>query len=265
MIRLLVSDIDGTLVTRDKRLTEATRRAAARLQQAGIALALTSSRAPPGVSFFADALELPTPRAAFNSGTIYGPDGTVHRFLQVPTDALRIALQRLDGADAWLFTNREWLLRNAAGAYVAHEQEVGKVPYRIVEDFGAELGGVGKLTAVSADFERLARVEAVLQEALAGRASARRSQTYYLDITHPEATKGEAVRQLAAMLAVPLAETAAIGDMVNDLPMFEVAAQAIAMGNAPPEVQARAGYVTASNEQDGWALAVENFVLPQAP
>lgn len=264
MIRLLVSDIDGTLVTRKKQLTPATRAAAERLRQAGVALALTSSRAPPGVAAFADALALPTPRAAFNSGTIFTPDGHIDQFLAVPPEALRIAIETLAFADVWLFTNTEWLLRGTGGTYVAHEVEVGLVPYRVVPDFAPHLGGVGKLTAASADFVRLAEAEAALQAALFGLASVRRSQDYYLDITHPEATKGEAVRRIAALLDVPLEQTAAIGDMMNDLPMFEVAAQAIAMGNAPAALKARAAHITASNEEDGWAMAVNDFILPQA-
>ncbi len=264
MLRLLVSDIDGTLVTRDKQLTPATREAAARLQRAGVALALTSSRAPPGVAYFADALGLTTPRAAFNSGSIFAPDGRVLQFLAVDSGALREALAELDGVDCWLFTNTEWLLRDPGGPYVEHEAQVGKLAYRQVPDFTPYLGEIGKLTAASHDVARLAEAERVLQDRLAGLAAVRRSQDYYLDITHPDATKGEAVRRIAALLDVPLSETGAIGDMANDIPMFEVAAHTVAMGNAPPAVKARAQFVTQSNEDDGWARAIDEFFLKVA-
>ena len=70
------------------------------------------------------------------------------------------------------------------------------------------------------------------------------------------------MREAARLLGVDVAETACIGDMPNDLPMFDVAAFRIAMGNAPAPMQARADYVTATNEASGWAQAVTDFILP---
>ncbi len=89
-----------------------------------------------------------------------------------------------------------------------------------------------------------------------------RSQSYYLDITHARANKGTAAVSLARLLGIAPRDMACIGDMPNDLPMFDVAGLSIAMGNAPDEVKARAHEVTADNDSDGWALAVERFVLP---
>ena len=96
-------------------------------------------------------------------------------------------------------------------------------------------------------------------------ASAARSQPYFLDITHPEANKGMVVREASRILKIPLHEIATIGDMSNDVPMLTVAGMGIAMGNASPDVQAVARHVTASNEQDGFAHAVDTFILGQPP
>ena len=76
--------------------------------------------------------------------------------------------------------------------------------------------------------------------------------------------KGEATRRIARVMDVPLAEVAVIGDQANDLSMFELAAYRVAMGNAIDEVQRRADFVTLDNEHDGWAAAVDKFVLPRA-
>jgi Cof subfamily protein (haloacid dehalogenase superfamily) len=266
MIKLLVSDIDGTLVTKDKRLTPAARGAAAQLAEAGVALALTSSRPPHGVALFADELHLETPRAGFNGGAIVDASGTLLSALHVPEDAVRDALDHLRSRDIdpWLFTTSEWLLVNPQGDYVDWEQHTVQMPYRVVADFNGEMAEAGKLMAASKDFVKLAGCEVALQESLAGRASVHLSQDYYLDITHPEATKGYAVKSIAALLGIDVADTAAIGDMPNDLPMFDVAAHCIAMGNAPDAVKARADYVTRSNEEDGWAQAVAHYILPRA-
>ena len=266
MISLLVSDIDGTLVTRDKLLTPAARAAAESLASHGIKLVLTSSRPPHGVAVFADALGLETPRAAFNGGAMVAANGKLLAFQALDADAAREALAHVQeaGIDPWLFTADEWLLLNPGGDYVEWEQRTVQMPFRVVENFDGVIGKAGKIMAASRDFAALAACERYLQETLAGRASAHRSQDYYLDITHPKANKGEAVRQAARLLDIPLEETACIGDMPNDLPMFDVAAVSIAMGNAPESMRARAHYVTRSNEADGWAHAVTAFIIPHS-
>ncbi len=91
--------------------------------------------------------------------------------------------------------------------------------------------------------------------------SAAQSQPYYLDITHPRANKGEVVRYLSVQLGIPSDRFATIGDMPNDVLMFAHSGLSIAMGNASPEVQRAARRVTASNEHDGFAEAMERFVL----
>ena len=138
------------------------------------------------------------------------------------------------------------------------------MPYRQVPSFDEYLDKAGKIMAASKDTAALAQCETALQEKLGDRASIHLSQTYYLDCTHPEGTKGHAVRRIAALLGIDLAEVAVIGDMANDVPMFEVAPVSIAMGQSPDAVKRAAGHVTASNEDDGWARAIADVILPHA-
>ena len=266
MIRLLVSDIDGTLVTKDKELTTQVRQAAGQLAEHGVKLVLVSSRPPHGVALFAEALHLDTPRAAFNGGTFTAPDGTVLHADLLAEDVAREAIAYLRGQaiTPWLFTTQAWLLTDPDGDYVNWEQHTVKMQPRTVPDLAPYAAQAGKIMAASKDFAKLATCETDLQQRLQGRASVHLSQDYYLDITHPNANKGEAVREAARLLNVDLAETACIGDMPNDLPMFDVAAYSIAMGNAPKAMQARADYVTDSNQDSGWAKAVTGFVIPNA-
>ena len=92
-------------------------------------------------------------------------------------------------------------------------------------------------------------------------ASAARSQPYYLDVTHPEANKGMVVRLASRFLNVPLEQIATIGDMPNDVLMFGVSGMSIAMGNASLEVKRTARHVTTSNDEEGFANAVDSFIL----
>jgi Cof subfamily protein (haloacid dehalogenase superfamily) len=266
-VRLLVSDVDGTLVTSDKWLTPASISAAASLREAGIRLALVSSRPPCGIAGLAAQLGSDIPIAGFNGGAILNAGGRTLSERPVPEEAARIALAAFDrlGIDCWVFADGEWLLRNPEGDYVHLERRTVGFGPTIVADLALYLGRTGKLVGASRDHALLAECEAALQRELGARASAHRSQAYYLDVTHPEADKGHALLSLARLFGVDVGEVACIGDMTNDLPMFAVAGLAIAMGNAPAAVQAQAAAVTLSNDADGFAAAVRDIILPRAP
>ncbi len=262
-IRLVVSDVDGTLVQPDKSLAPGTVAAAGRLRSARIPLAIVSARPPRGMMWIAAELGLAGLLAGFNGGTVMQPDGLVVEQRLVPAEAARTALGLFarNGVAAWLFTAGEWLILDPDGPHVEHERRTVRFDARVVESFEPFVGQCGKLTGVSDDAPLLATVETELQAILGKGANAKRSQTYYLDVTHRDADKGNAVRILAARLGVPLAEVAVLGDMANDLPMFDVAGLSIAMGNASVEVQARATAVTGANDADGWAQAIDRLIL----
>ena len=133
----------------------------------------------------------------------------------------------------------------------------------VVRDFDDLLGNAVKIVGVSDDLEAVARCEADARDQVGDRVSASRSQPYYLDVTHPQANKGSVVRRLSEMLGVPTAEIATIGDSANDVLMFALSGLSIAMGNASPDVQRAARRVTASNEQEGFAQAVERYILSE--
>jgi Cof subfamily protein (haloacid dehalogenase superfamily) len=264
-IRLVVSDVDGTLVQPDKSLAPSTVAAAGRLRDAGIPLGIVSARPPRGMLWISDQLGLAGLLAGFNGGTIMQPDGTMVAQHTVPPDAVRTALSLFAsaGVHAWLFTADEWLVLDPLGPHVDHERHTVRFEERVVDSFAPYVEQAGKVVGVTDDFPLLARLETELQGLLGDNANAKRSQSYYLDVTHKAANKGEAVRALAAHLGVALSDVAVLGDMENDVPMFEVAGFAIAMGNASPAVQARAAAVTGANSDDGWAQAIDRLILPR--
>ena len=262
-VRLFVSDVDGTLVRPDKSLAPSTVEAVHKLEGAGIRVAIVSARPPRGMKPIAAELGLTTPLAGFNGGTLLGTDGKVVSQMRLPEAAARAALDlfRQRGVWTWLFTANDWLLTDPDGPYVPLERRTVRFDERVVDGFEPYLGQIGKLTGVSDDFARLEEVERELQALLGDSAAVHRSQQYYLDVTHKDAHKGNAVRALAQALSVPLGDVAVIGDMANDLPMFDVAGTSVAMGNAAPDVQARATFVTGRNDGDGWAEAAERLLV----
>lgn len=258
-IKLVVSDVDGTLVTRDKRLTDAAEAAVRKLRAAEIGFTIVSSRPTIGMDFLVKPLALTLPFGSFNGSCIVDPQlRPIEQHVIAPDTAQRaIELLEKSGVDIWLFTNEQWLTRNPDGEYVGHEQRAIRHDPAVVGSFAPYLNRACKIVGASSDAGLLARCETAMQQAVGAEATAVRSQTYYLDVTPPGHDKGTFVAAMAARIGVPLQAVATIGDMQNDLPMFARSGVSFAMGNATDDVKQRATYVTASNEDDGFAKAIE--------
>jgi Cof subfamily protein (haloacid dehalogenase superfamily) len=265
-IALVVSDVDGTLLTKDKTLTERAARAARRLHEAGIAFTITSSRPAIGMRFLVEPLGITLPVGPFNGSSIVDTDlKPIERSL-IPTAAAERALSVLNhfGVDIWLFTNDAWLTKHPDGPYVPNEKRAIRADPTIIADFAPYVSAACKIVGSSRDFELLVRCENAMREALGKEATAVRSQDYYLDVTPPGHDKGTFVTALAKRLGVPLDAVATIGDMHNDVAMFKVSGLSIAMGNASDEVKGFAKRITTSNEDDGFANAMEQILKENA-
>jgi Cof subfamily protein (haloacid dehalogenase superfamily) len=266
-ISLVLADVDGTLVTNDKVLTPRTKTAVAALRAAGIAFTMTSGRPPLGMKMLIDALTIDIPIAAFNGGVFVQPDLTVisSRFIAQAAAAQTLDLLHQHGLIAWLYTDKDWFVPDLQGPHVAREAWTVKFSPKVSASFNSLVNRAVKIVGVSDDLDAVAQCESAMQMALRGQASAARSQPYYLDVTNPQANKGGVVEFLAQNLRIPANAIATLGDMPNDVLMFEKSGLSIAMGNASKEVQSKADFVTLSNEEDGFAHAVERFVLGTHP
>ena len=266
-IRLLLADVDGTLVTQQKVLTEAAKEAARELHDAGIALAITSGRPPRGMSMLIAPLKLKGAIAGFNGGVFVHPDLSVIESHILDFAAAKATLQLIldQGLDAWVYTEKEWLVRDSKAPHVARETWTVKFDAKVVASFtDAHLADAVKIVGVSDDLDRVAACEKLAQKQLGSNASAARSQPYYLDVTHPQANKGAVVLTLSKLLNIPPEQMATIGDMPNDVLMFRNSGLSIAMGNATDDVKQQATQVTTSNEDEGFAGAVEMILRENA-
>jgi Cof subfamily protein (haloacid dehalogenase superfamily) len=258
-IALVVSDVDGTLVTRDKTLTDGAIRAARRLHEAGIGFTITSSRPAIGMSFLIEPLAITLPVGPFNGSSIVDPQLKPIELHLIPEAAARRSLDVLNefGVDIWLFTNEKWLTRHPDAEYVPHEKRAIRADPTIIGDFTPYLTTACKIVGSSSDAALLQRCEAAMKQALGAEATAVRSQTYYLDVTPPGHNKGTFVEAMARRLGISTEAVATIGDMQNDLAMFRKSGLSIAMGNATDDVKKVATHVTASNEEEGFAGAID--------
>lgn len=266
-IRLVIADVDGTLVTPQKELTPRAMEAVRRLHGAGIAFTITSGRPPRGMSMLVKPLQLDSLMAAFNGGMFVKPDLSIVEQHCLPAEIATAVAKSIDAhkLDVWVYRGAEWFVRRPHGPHVDREAFTVQFAPTVVPDFNAVFEQVVKVVGVSADYELVAGCEADVRREFGDHVSASRSQPYYLDVTHPQANKGTVARRLSNWLQVPAEQIATIGDMPNDVLMFALSGLSIAMGNAIPEVQRAARRVTSSNAQEGFATAMERYVLCAAP
>jgi hypothetical protein len=266
-IRLVIADVDGTLVTKEKILTARAIESIHKMRDAGVKFAITSGRPPMGMAMLIEPLNIDQPVAAFNGGVLIQPDlKTVVRENFLPLDVVKKALVLIldHKLDAWIYTDKDWFVRDVNAPHVAREQWTVKFAPKITTDIHSLTARIAKIVGVSDDLDLVARCEKDVQDACGDQASAARSQPYYLDVTSPKANKGEVVLAFMDLLKLPAAQIATIGDMPNDVNMFKKSGVSIAMGQASPEVQKSATYVTTSSEDEGFANAMEKFILPNA-
>jgi Cof subfamily protein (haloacid dehalogenase superfamily) len=262
-IRLLLSDVDGTLVRPDKSLSPRSVAAVHALHDAGILFAVTSGRPPRGMSMLVEPLALRTPLAAFNGGLVIDADMDVLEEHVIPDDVVEPTIRLLESFElsVWVYRGADWYVRDPDGPHVAREAHTVQFEPTVVESFDGVESGVAKIVGVSDDYDVVAAAADKAHEEFGEHVSASRSQPYYLDVTHPQANKGAVVTFLSDRYDVPTEEIATIGDMPNDVLMFAHSGLSIAMGNAHREVQRAARHVTTTNDDDGFANAVDRYIL----
>jgi Cof subfamily protein (haloacid dehalogenase superfamily) len=265
-IRLLLADVDGTLVTQDKVLTDRAVEAVHHLHDAGIRFAVTSGRPPRGMAMLVKPLGLRTPIAAFNGGLIVDPDMKVLEQRVIPQDLVIPIADLLGsyGLDVWIYRGADWYVPDPAGPHVAREAWTVKFQAKVMARIGDVTDNVAKLVGVSDDHDAVSKAWSAAHDRFGDHVTAAASQPYYLDVTHPDANKGWVARYLARRYELSAAGIATIGDMPNDVLMFAHSELSIAMGNADPGVKRAARRITDTNDNEGFAKAVERFILAAA-
>jgi transaldolase len=264
-ISAVLADVDGTLVTRDKVLTERAIAAVNLLRERGIVFTICSGRPPRGMRSLVEPLRLTMPMAALNGGVIILPDLSVLDERALPDYVVPAIVEVIEahGLDVWIYSATDWYLRSRQAARVDREASTTQSEPTVVTTFD-RVPGVIKIVGVSNDHDKVAACEAEIQQLFGTQVSAARSQPYYLDVTHPTANKGTVVDRLARYLKIPAEAIATIGDQPSDLLMFRRGGLSIAMGNAHEDVRRQATHVTTSHEDEGFANAVDAYILPRA-
>jgi hypothetical protein len=262
-VALVVSDVDGTLLDPEKNLSPGAPAAVERLQQAGIRFTIASAR-PPRLTYpLLRDLHVSGPSACFNGALLIDPDCNIlHQLPMTSTDAQTVADHiRKSLLDLWVYTDTNWYVSNPDGPHVEHQEALMQCKAAPLLSYDMSQLHVLKLVGVSDDYGAVQRAQFELDHLFGVAISATRSSDYYLDVTHADANKGTVILMLSKMWNIPTQQIATIGDMPTDVLMFRQSGVSIAMGNATDEVKAQATYVTKSNLEDGFAYAIEHFIL----
>jgi Cof subfamily protein (haloacid dehalogenase superfamily) len=208
-------------------------------------------------------LKLSTPLAAFNGGLVVDKKMAILEQRVIPDELVDPIIAHIEsaGLDVWIYRGADWFVKDAKGPHVEREAWTVGFDPKQVDTFKGKTNGVAKIVGVSDDHDRVERAAVAAHDAFGDHVSAARSQPYYLDVTHPDANKGGVVKYLSESLGIPTHAIATIGDMPNDVLMFAHCGLSIAMGNADREVQRAARRVTTTNDDEGFANAVERFIL----
>ena len=265
-IAAVLADVDGTLVTNAKELTPQAIEAVKKMHERGVLFAITSGRPPRGMRMLVEPLDLRGTISAFNGGIVVRPDMTVVESHPIPADVAPSVVEviREQGLDVWVYRDADWYVTDPRAPHVDRESRTVEFQPTVVASYDGLLDRAVKIVGVTDDLALAARCEAELQSRFGSHVSAARSQPYYVDVTHPNANKGVVVEHLSKHYNIPLGQIATLGDQQNDVLMFVRSGLSVAMGNASADVQRQATFVTASNEDEGFAKAVDEFILPRA-
>ena len=247
--RAIFSDIDGTLLNREHRMSARTLAAARHVVSLGIPFILVSARPPLAITPFTNAIGGAQPLIAYNGALIL--DGDLQELYSVPLDdadfrQLEVELETLPRLSLNYYQGTHWYSPEPDNYWTAQEGDITGL--RASAKPAAPLTAVHKILALE---NRLKPAYPQLE--------IHRSKNEYLEIVNRAATKAQAIQFMENRLGVSADEVIAFGDNYNDLDMLRYAGYSVAMGNAPDDIKAQVRHITASNAEDGLAQALEEL------
>lgn len=266
--RLIAVDLDGTLVRSDQTISSYTQEVLLRLQRKGIKVVIASGRPTYGTSHVANTLHLDEFGGyvmSYNGGEI--SNWATKEMLHAQTldsDVLPYIYMFAceHGMPIMTYVGKEVVSEVADNDYIRYSSMRNRMPIRQVGNFlEATQGAQIVKCIIVGESEQLVSVETELQTALGQRASAYRSEPFFLEIVPQGIDKARGLEVLLQKTGIRQTELIAFGDGYNDIPMLQFAGMGIAMENANEEIKKAADMVTCNNNDDGVALALEKLLF----
>ncbi|MDT3425994.1 Cof subfamily protein (haloacid dehalogenase superfamily) [Paenibacillus forsythiae] len=265
MYKLIAIDIDDTLINDDKEVTPATQAALEAAIAAGVVVTLATGRAYASAQAIARQTGLNVPIITYQGSLVKNlMDEKVLYERFVPQDAVHKVFEYCIEHNLHLQTYVDDKLYSREENQKLIDYAAANRTQYYIEPDAEKLAGIKtpKLLIID-DPAFLDELAPKLRELLGSEVHITKSKPHYLEITHNEGTKGLALEFLADYFGCELSETIAIGDSWNDHEMLETAGLGVAMGNAIPALKEIAGYITASNNEDGVKQVIDKFILQQ--
>lgn len=264
--KLIAADIDGTLLDDEKRLPALVRDTLRKAHQRGIRIALLSGRMPLAVELVEQELDIPCIKAC-SAGTCVILDSGEMRIHKIRPEAVQAVYEKVAVAyriPLWIYQGRTWMVTQVddyvrrESRIIRHEPELVSMG-RCCERWAADETGPNKLL-FGAHPEVIRALHRELEPFRSEGLDFAQSDTAYMEMFPRDVNKGSALELICREIGIRREETIAFGDQELDLPLLEAAGFAVAMGNAIPRLKETADYVTASNNQAGVALALQNLL-----
>lgn len=263
-VKLFVSDIDGTILIPNRKVSERNIAAIKKMVDAGIIVTIATGRMYRAALPVAQELGVDVPIITYNGALIKSAGGEILHAECIPAEIV-IELTNFFERHGWYLQNYSGdnLFYPARNRYTDLYEGAQKISGREVgwEGMRGLTENVYKLLSISAGAEETAERMAAVRAEFGGRIEATKSHPQFVEISGAGVSKASAVKVLAKIFGVDRAEVMAIGDSDNDLPMLKAAGISVAMGNGTDEVKNSCTYVTTDCEDDGFAAAVEKYVL----
>jgi Cof subfamily protein (haloacid dehalogenase superfamily) len=263
-IRLIALDLDGTLVGNDLTIRPRVREALARARAAGVAITIVTGRMFAAAKPYALQLGIEGPVCCYQGAAIFDvAGGTILQMTPVRQDVTNevLAWAHERGIHAQCYADDRLYLEQI-NQFSKRYTDLARVEPHVVPSLGAMFAERPTIKIVLVDdADNAARYLEELKPLLGDRAYLTRSHVDFVEILDPNVNKGVALGFVAEKYGATLAQTLAVGDAWNDLPLLAAAGIGVAMGSGPPELLAQADAVVADVAHDGVAEAVERFVL----
>lgn len=263
--KLIISDIDGTLLNEKHQLTEKTIRVIRQLTERGVPLVLASARSPKAMEQLSNRLQLKTPLVCFNGALVMQKTKTrFNPLYSVSLERIDVILvyqllrQRFPNIQVSIYSNDRWLVEEK-NHWVQQEEQIAGISAEVIDvpNFLKEYHPVHKILCMGSENELQLASKELESLDIIGITTAFSKPTY-LEIVNNQVSKLASLQFLCQFYGISLKNTVAIGDNYNDMPMLQYAGIGIAMGNAPLTVKEIATLQTTSNKEEGFSKGLAN-------
>ena len=264
-IKLIMSDIDDTLLTTDKKLTPELKQAAQKLNQMQIPLVLASARPAYGFDFLLDELQISQNPVVSLNGSLVTKGSQVIAARPLPAATLMKVLQIIQQDQIPVqinaYTSDQWFIDKYIPATEIEIDALRLQPTTIDMADLFQQQEVLKLLIIGENDQSIGLLEDKLEQLHVDEVTHNRSNDRYLEITVKNSSKLSGLRDLLTYYQIKPEETLALGDNFNDIPMLEQAGIGVAMENAPQAVKNHADFVTIDNNHNGVVHALKHFIF----